>query len=291
MPTYPYSNFFWSDFVNDLRQHPNEIAGAWVFILKELHFARPRGSLSLTLDYWSRIVGEPPEKTLEILSYIGAHNIGVVGARNGKEALLVTPENRYGNEEITVECRRMTKKVKHNEKNRLRQRDWREKHKKPENNANITESTSTSTSTTPLSPPPSTPPRGEGEKAVTTQKFSAENLQNLWNELTTRTPLPTCLEISKKRSATISSRLQEHPEKEYWQRVILKIVASSFCCGQNNRGWTAGFEFLIRPDTHINVLEGKYDDSTTLSAPGSKTSGNVAALKRFVERGNEIGKP
>lgn len=57
-------------------------------------------------------------------------------------------------------------------------------------------------------------------------------------------------------------RWREKPNEEYWVRVINRINRSSFCQGKNDRQWIADIEFLIRPDTHSRVLEGKFDDKT-----------------------------
>ncbi|MEX1028280.1 MAG: helix-turn-helix domain-containing protein [Candidatus Paceibacterota bacterium] len=41
---------------------------------------------------------------------------------------------------------------------------------------------------------------------------------------------------------------------------LAKITKSSFCHGQNDRGWRADIDWFLRPDTMTKILEGKYDD-------------------------------
>jgi hypothetical protein len=55
-----------------------------------------------------------------------------------------------------------------------------------------------------------------------------------------------------------SMRLKEKPELAYWQDVITRVSNSPFCGGDNDRGWKANFEFLVRADTHLKVMEGVY---------------------------------
>jgi hypothetical protein len=80
----------------------------------------------------------------------------------------------------------------------------------------------------------------------------------LWNELTTK-PIARCQELTKRRRVQALQRLQDRPLAE-WAEVIRRIEASSFCHGQNDRGWVATFDWLLQPDVATKTLEGKYDD-------------------------------
>lgn len=86
--------------------------------------------------------------------------------------------------------------------------------------------------------------------------LSLPNLTKIWNE--NRGPLPEILDTTKKRLALWRSRWAEKPDEAYWVDIIRKITESPFCCGDNDRGWTASVDFMLRPDTHIKVLENKY---------------------------------
>jgi uncharacterized protein YdaU (DUF1376 family) len=84
------------------------------------------------------------------------------------------------------------------------------------------------------------------------------DLRELWNEETNGI-LPQCLKLTEVRRKKAAARLSELPFDQ-WSQVITKIKKSSFLCGENDRGWRADFDFLIKPDTATRVLEGKYDD-------------------------------
>lgn len=94
---------------------------------------------------------------------------------------------------------------------------------------------------------------GKGEAAA------PQALADLWNELTTA-PLPPCQELSDQRKRKAIARLKERSLEE-WRAIISRIEASSFCRGETGAGdWVASFDFLLKPDTAVKVLEGKYDD-------------------------------
>lgn len=94
---------------------------------------------------------------------------------------------------------------------------------------------------------------------------SVSDLRELWNEETDGL-LPRCLKLTDTRKKKATARLSELPF-DAWIEVITRIKKSSFLCGENDRGWRADFDFLIKPDTATRVLEGKYDDRPKAPAP------------------------
>lgn len=83
-------------------------------------------------------------------------------------------------------------------------------------------------------------------------------LQEAWNS-GRPTQLPAWREMTKGRRATADNRLASRPLAE-WVQVIARIRQSAFCLGENDRGWVASPDWLLRPDTATRVLEGKYDN-------------------------------
>lgn len=79
---------------------------------------------------------------------------------------------------------------------------------------------------------------------------------DLWNKAE---GLPRIAGASKKRLIAAKARWLENPDAAYWTSVINRIAASPFCKGENDRGWRAGIDWLLRPDTAIKVIEGAYD--------------------------------
>ncbi len=91
---------------------------------------------------------------------------------------------------------------------------------------------------------------------------SALRLCDIWNEWRD----PAFAEVKglspqSSRHKNAVARWKERPDEDYWIRVIQKINQSEFCKkGTSDRPWRADFEFLIRPDNHYRILEGKFDD-------------------------------
>ncbi len=66
--------------------------------------------------------------------------------------------------------------------------------------------------------------------------------------------------LTNGRKDKIKTRLKEHPEPEYWEAVFRKANSTPFLTGENDRGWKAGLDFIIRNDTiPERILEGYYD--------------------------------
>jgi hypothetical protein len=72
--------------------------------------------------------------------------------------------------------------------------------------------------------------------------------------------LPTAA-ATPDRLRTAAARLREEPDLEKWRTGFRKVAASPFCRGQNERGWRATLDFVLKPGCLIKVLEGAYDDA------------------------------
>jgi hypothetical protein len=96
-----------------------------------------------------------------------------------------------------------------------------------------------------------------GNQSAAPGEPSLPRIAIIWNRVKAEVLAPVKLcGVSRKKHA--QNRWKEHPSEEFWNDVIWKINQSEFCLGNNNRGWKADFDFLVRPDTAAKVLEGKY---------------------------------
>lgn len=103
-----------------------------------------------------------------------------------------------------------------------------------------------------------------------------EDLQQAWNRLAPE-PLPRWKGMSDARRKHAKARLKERTLAD-WEAVIRRIGASRFCRGENERGWLADPDFLLRPGTAEKVLEGKYDDRDARGpAPPDRNVGKSSA--------------
>lgn len=75
----------------------------------------------------------------------------------------------------------------------------------------------------------------------------------------TCTNLPQIKKLTDKRKKTIDNFVKEITEEQFEE--ICKIANNSnFLTGENDRGWKADFDFLMRIDKATNILEGKYNN-------------------------------
>jgi hypothetical protein len=85
-----------------------------------------------------------------------------------------------------------------------------------------------------------------------------EHLLNLWNNLADNA-LARVEALTEKRRTKCLARLREHPDKEFWDRVIQKLNVSDFLRGST--GWRASFDWLITNDNNVvKIVEGSYDN-------------------------------
>ena len=108
-------------------------------------------------------------------------------------------------------------------------------------------------------PPPENRDRDRDIQSATEVVSSNELLRiiSAWNELGL-TKLVS-LKPNSNRYKLLQTRIKEYGIEEVI-RAIENIKSSSFLKGQNNRSWTITFDWLVKPNNFIKVLEGNYDD-------------------------------
>lgn len=80
-----------------------------------------------------------------------------------------------------------------------------------------------------------------------------------WNELPDAITKISTLKKDTQRYKMLTQRVSEYGENKVLE-AIEKIKQSSFLQGNNNKGWTITFEWFVRPNNFVKVLEGNYAD-------------------------------
>lgn len=80
-----------------------------------------------------------------------------------------------------------------------------------------------------------------------------------WNELPETVSKISTLKKDTQRYKMLSQRVNEYGKDKVLE-AIEKIKQSSFLQGNNNKGWTITFEWFVRPNNFVKVLEGNYAD-------------------------------
>lgn len=80
------------------------------------------------------------------------------------------------------------------------------------------------------------------------------DIVGLWND--NCGPLPKCARLTTKRRVAWRARWHEQPNTPYWQKIIQTIAGLPFYRGElPNKPWRATVDYLLRPDTHVKILE------------------------------------
>lgn len=84
-------------------------------------------------------------------------------------------------------------------------------------------------------------------------KISYETMVSLWNSL----GLTKIQGINNARKTMLNARLKEYGQDSF-DKCIENIKNSSFLRGQNKKGWTITFDWLIKPNNYVKVFENTY---------------------------------
>jgi hypothetical protein len=88
--------------------------------------------------------------------------------------------------------------------------------------------------------------------------FSPLAFADYWNS---KGNLPQARHFNDQRLDKLSVRMKEPLFADNWQTIVDKLCQSSFCTGNNDRGWKADIDWILKNSTnYAKVLEDKYRD-------------------------------
>lgn len=92
---------------------------------------------------------------------------------------------------------------------------------------------------------------------------------------------PAVKEITKKREALIDAFLSDHEESELYS-LFSMASASDFLTGKSGSGWKASFDWIMKPENRVKILEGTYENRRqeavrTWERPETARSGTTQA--------------
>ena len=117
---------------------------------------------------------------------------------------------------------------------------------------------------------PPLPPKGESASEQESLPIESQpkesdldwcirELPSVWNAAAPNgkpKPLPKVLALSAKRKQRIRTAWKESEVfRARWAEIPAALVQSEFHCGQNDRGWTADFDFMLQPGRPEQILE------------------------------------
>lgn len=155
------------------------------------------------------------------------------------------------------------------EQGRLRQKKYREK-KKMEGNVTLTQDNATDEEVD-----------KDGDLDIDDSDY--QYIMDSYHELCTS--LPAVKMLTESRKMAIRDCLHTHSINEIRQ-AFEKTEASPFLKGSNESGWKANFDWIIKPDHLIKILEGFYDGRVKSSkenvGPRELDQDEVLAIKRMM---------
>ena len=100
----------------------------------------------------------------------------------------------------------------------------------------------------------------EIEKEIDIEKrdrVDYQQIADMYNE--TCVSFPKCTALSESRKKAIKARLKTYSVDDF-RKLFEKTQKSSFLKGKNNSSWSANFDWLIKDNNMVKVLDGNYDD-------------------------------
>lgn len=96
------------------------------------------------------------------------------------------------------------------------------------------------------------------ELDIKIDRVNYQRIADMYNE--TCVSFPRLKALSDSRKKAIKARLNTYTEEDF-KTLFQKAEASSFLKGENNRNWTATFDWLIKDSNMAKVLDGNYENT------------------------------
>ena len=74
--------------------------------------------------------------------------------------------------------------------------------------------------------------------------------------------MPKVTKLTDKRKRSLKNCINQGFTVDDIYSAFNKAVSVPFLTGKNERNWTAGFDFIIKPDNLVKIIEGAYGDGT-----------------------------
>lgn len=98
--------------------------------------------------------------------------------------------------------------------------------------------------------------------------------------------LPKVKTLSENRKAAIKTATKKYSVDDF-ERLFHKAEESDFLCGNNNKAWSATFDWLIKESNMAKVFDGNYDNKNNAAKDGtafSKDSYDHTAIEMLTRR-------
>lgn len=111
-------------------------------------------------------------------------------------------------------------------------------------------------------------------------KENAKQAVLIFNEIAERVGWPQVQKLTQDRTVSVTGRLTDLGGLEGWRDFLEKAASAPHLRGENDRGWTASFDFLTGPKNMTKVIEGNYDRRK----PKGQTNGRQETGSEWAQR-------
>lgn len=108
-------------------------------------------------------------------------------------------------------------------------------------------------------------PNGTSSPSATDRQDELADALAAFNRMAAEVGLPEAQGLSRKRRLALKARLRDCGGIAGWRIAMDRVRASPFLRGDNDRGWRASLDFLLKPESFAKLMEGAYDP-----APGGR---------------------
>lgn len=95
-----------------------------------------------------------------------------------------------------------------------------------------------------------------GDQAATVEPDDVRQVFDEWNKIK-GVRHARCLNSARRNQIRI--RLRDKHFAAHWREALRNVASSSFCRGDNDRGWQANIDWFLRPTTFAKLIEGYFD--------------------------------
>lgn len=128
----------------------------------------------------------------------------------------------------------------------------------PEQCAHVLSKTTVQNTTQNNSTKEYSPTPQEGEAPEKSPEVPFEKIMQLFNEICES--FPTVMKIEGQRRKAVAARWKTYKDLQTFETLFKTAETSSFLKGENDRNWCASFDWMMKANNFVKILEGTYDD-------------------------------
>jgi hypothetical protein len=88
---------------------------------------------------------------------------------------------------------------------------------------------------------------------------SQDPIFTIYNEQRGQLPEAKGMNATRRRKSELLWK--QKPDTKYWEDTVRVMASTPFILGENPRGWRGSFDWLLQPDVHLKINEGKYKNA------------------------------